>query len=179
MSLTLAQGAQMIASAGYAARVRGAMVRAALTVSTEVQGGLTSSAWLKRRQLAGQILKNPDAYLIDFQAAIAADQFTPLTWYNPTVISSSTNVNPSVITTGVVHGLTTGDVVEIVGHLVNTNVNGVWVATVITTTTFSVPNAANGVGGATGTVMRMDTDSNLVSDANQVFSPIAGLLPGE
>ena len=179
MSLTLAQGAQMIASAGYVARIRGAMVRAALSVSTEVQGSLTTNAWFKRRQLAGQILKNPDAYLGDFLAALAADQYTPLSWFNPTVISGSTNVNPSVITTGVVHGLTTGDVVEIAFHLVNTNINGVWVATVITTTTFSVPNAANGVGGATGTVMKMNTDADLVSDANQVFSPIAGLLPGE
>jgi hypothetical protein len=179
MSLTLAQGAQMIASVGYGNRIRGAMLRSAITVSSEVQGSLTATAWLKRRQLAAAILKNPDAYLTDFLAAIAADQFTPLTWFNPVNIASSTNVNPSVITTAVVHGLTTGDVVEIAGHLVNTNINGVWVATVITTTTFSVPNAANGVGTATGTIMKMDTDANLVSDANQVFGPIAGLLPGE
>lgn len=179
MSLTLGQGAQMIASTGYQARIRGAMVRAAITVAAEAQGANTANAWLKRRQLAAAILKNPDSYLADFLAAIAADQFTPLTWFAPVLISSSTTANPTVITTAVVHGLTTGDVVEIANHATNTNANGTWVATVVTTTTFSVPINGNAAGGATGTAMKADTDANLVSNANQVFSPIAGLLPGE
>jgi hypothetical protein len=122
-------------------------------------------------------MQSPDTYLGDFMAAISADQFTPLTWNAPVNIASSTNANPTVITTAVVHGLTTGDVVEIAGHLVNTNSVGTWVCTVITTTTFSVPQSANGAGAATGTAMKMETDSNLVSDANQVFGSIVGFVP--
>jgi hypothetical protein len=77
-------------------------------------------------------------------------------------ISSSTNASPIVITTSGAHGLQSGQTV-IVGttagaagtsnHTVNTNANGTWVVTVLTTTTFSLTNSTgNGVGGATGTV---------------------------
>lgn len=67
-------------------------------------------------------------------------------------ISSSTNDNPSVVTTATPHGRKTGDVVTIAGHLVNTAIVGTWKITVLSSTTFSVPVAANGVGAATGTV---------------------------
>lgn len=179
MALTLGQGAQLVASTGFNARIRGAMFRAAIAVSTEVQGGLSQVAWVKRRQLATQILATPDARLASFVSAVAADPGTSLTWFAPVAIASSTNANPIVVTTAAVHGLTTGDVVEIAGHLTNTNAVGTWVVTVLTTTTFSIPQAANGVGGATGTVQRQETDANLVFTVNSVFSAEAGLLPGE
>lgn len=66
-------------------------------------------------------------------------------------ILSSTNANPIVVTTDGAHGLTSGMVVTIADHLVNTSANGTWVATVLSSTTFSIPVAGVGVGGKTGT----------------------------
>jgi len=68
-------------------------------------------------------------------------------------ISSSSAANPTVITTSVVHGFATGDSVRITGHSVSA-VNGQWVITVISTTTFSIPLGLTSGGGATGTVTR-------------------------
>jgi hypothetical protein len=178
MALTLGQGQQVLNDTAYVQRIRGAMIRAAIAVSTEVKGTLTDNAWLKRRQLAIRILNNPDALVTAFAAAYAADPATSLTWYPPLNITSSTNVNPSVVTTPT-HGLTSGDVVNIEGHTVNTNINGLWVATVISATTFSVPMPGNGTGLATGKVTRQETDANIAFTVNSLFSAIAGLLPGE
>lgn len=73
--------------------------------------------------------------------------------YNPLNISSSTNANPIVVTTGSPHGYGTGDTVQIEGHLVNTNANGLHTITVLTASTFALNGVAgNGVGGATGYV---------------------------
>lgn len=65
-------------------------------------------------------------------------------------ISSSTNATPIVVTsTG--HGFSTGQIVTISGHLVNTAANGTWAVTVLTADTFSILATGVGVGGATGT----------------------------
>jgi hypothetical protein len=178
VAFTLAQGQQVLNDANYVARIRGAMIRGAVAVSTEVQGSLTANAWLKRRQLAIRILNNPDSYTADFAAGFAADPNTSLTWFKPLNIVSSTNVDPSVVTTAT-HSLTTGDVVSIDAHLVNTNINGVWVVTVVSATTFSVPMPGNGAGVATGKITRQETDANIAFTVNSLFSAIAGLLPGE
>lgn len=63
-------------------------------------------------------------------------------------ISSSTAVNPSVVTTGANHGYTTGDRVTIRGHATNTAINGSWTITVTGLTTFTVP--VLGIGAGTG-----------------------------
>jgi len=183
MALTLGQGAQLVNDASFQARIRAAMVKAAMNVSTEPQGTLSVNAWWKRRRLANRILVNPDSYLPSFVAAVASDPGLSLSWFAPIAITSSTNANPIVITTPV-HGYTSGDVVEVLNHAVNTNANGTWVVTVLSTTTFSIPWPGNGVGGATGTVQKMETDTNLNFTVNStvptnVFSAIAGLDPGE
>jgi hypothetical protein len=179
MALTLGQGAQLVASTSFRARIRGAMVRAAEAVATEVKGSLSQPAWDKRRRLSTKILNAPDSLLDAFVAAVAADPGTALVWTAPVNISSSTNANPSVVTTAIAHGYTTGDVVEIAGHTTNTNAVGTWVVTVVTSTTFSIPQSANGAGGATGTAQKMETDANLAFTVSSVFSSIAGLETGE
>jgi len=179
VALSLAQGLQLVAATGFRARVRVAMVRAAVAVSTEVIGSFTQQAWVKRRQLSTQVLNKPDTWLDAFLAAVAADPNNSLSWFAPVNIASSTNANPIVITTAVAHNLTTGDVVENANHSVNTNANGVWPATVLTSTTFSIPQVGNGVGLATGTIQKQETDANIVFTVNSVFSAQAGLLPGE
>jgi hypothetical protein len=179
MALTLAQGAQMVADPLYASRIRSAMVRAAISVSSEVQGALSSNAWVKRRQLATRILNGPDSMLASFVAAVAADQASSLAWFAPVAIASSSSANPLVITTSASHGYVNGDVVEVFEHLVNTRANGVWSVTNLTATTFSVPMAGNGTGTASGFVMKVETDANIAFTVNSVFSAVAGLAPGE
>lgn len=78
-----------------------------------------------------------------------------------TVISSSTNATPIVITMAGAHGLVTGDYVVVSGHNTNTNANGVWrVGTIPTSTTFQIlqidgtNTTGNGTGGSTGTLIK-------------------------
>jgi hypothetical protein len=73
-------------------------------------------------------------------------------------IASSTNATPVVVTTSTAHGLTDGDLVQIVSHFTNTAANGIRKIVKLTSTTFELydPTAGTaivgtGVGGATGT----------------------------
>jgi len=67
-------------------------------------------------------------------------------------IVSSTNAGPIQVTSGAAHGLSTGDYVKIIGHLVNTAANGTWKITVNGANTFTLDGSTgNGVGVATGT----------------------------
>lgn len=97
------------------------------------------------------------------------------TWTSGTLratiaISSSTNASPIAVT-ATAHGLSTGDVVQIVGHTTNTNANGQWVITSTGANTFTLNGSTgNGVGGATGTVRQIN---NRV--VNLASSPIANL----
>lgn len=74
-------------------------------------------------------------------------------------ITSNSQANPTVITTPVPHGLTSGDIVLIAGNSGSSPaINGERVATVITTTTFSVPvNTSAGTGGTGGTIVKANS----------------------
>lgn len=145
---------------------------------TATKRALTTA--MKRKALANKILVNPDAWVGSFVAMVASDPGASLTWNQPVSIASSTNANPSVVTTAAVHGLAVGDVVEIVGHATNTAINGVWtLGTVGSTTTFTVPGPAAGAGGATGTVMKMETDINVNFTIQTNFNAIANTFVGD
>jgi hypothetical protein len=179
VALTLDQGAKMVTDTSFNNRVRCAMMRAATTVAGEAQGVQSSTRWAKRLQLAARVIGSPDSQLTTFVAMVASDPGLSLTWYAPVNISSSTNANPSVVTTAAAHGYSSGDVVEILNHAVNTNANGTWVITVTSTTAFSIPQPANGVGGATGTVQKMETDVNLNFTISNQWNAMAGVANGE
>lgn len=68
-------------------------------------------------------------------------------------ITSSSTDNPVEITMAAVHGLTSGDTVLIAGAD-NSDINGVFTATVLNTTVFTIPvdGSVSGAGGANGTV---------------------------
>lgn len=69
-------------------------------------------------------------------------------------ISSATNANPVVFTTATAHGLTSGERYTISGATVGwTGVNGVFVVTVLSTTTFSIPVNSTGFGALSGTLV--------------------------
>jgi putative tail protein len=70
-------------------------------------------------------------------------------------ISSNSVANPTVVTTSTAHGFLTGDTVRIANHTGSTPaINGDWVCTVISSTTFSVPANVTVGGGASGSVKR-------------------------
>jgi hypothetical protein len=179
MAYTLGQGAQLVADTSFTSRVRSCTVRVSVTIELEAQGAQSTTVWAKRRQLANQVLGSPDSTLPRFVALVASDPASSLTWYNPVSISSSTAANPSVITTAAAHGYSTGDVVEILNHAVNTNANGTWAITVLSTTTFSIPQPGNGAGTATGTVQKMETDANIFNVINNSWNAMAGVATGE
>lgn len=179
MALTLAQGAQLTNDTSFNNRIRVAMLRAATTVANEAQAAQSDTKWAKRRQLALRVLTSPDSQLPMFVAMVASDPGSSLAWFNPINISSSTNANPSVVTTASAHGYTTGDVVEVLNHAVNTNANGTWVITVTSTTAFSIPHPGNGAGTATGTVQKMETDVNINFTISNQWNAMAGVAAGE
>lgn len=72
-------------------------------------------------------------------------------------ITSNSIANPTVVTTTVPHGLTTGDIVLIAGvSTSDPTINGQRTVTVISTTTFSVPVNVT-TGGTGGTVVRANS----------------------
>jgi hypothetical protein len=179
VALTLAQGALLVNDTSFNNRVRVAMMRAATTIANEAKGTQTDTVWAKRRQLAVRVLTSPDSTLPMFVAMVASDPGLSLSWFNPVNIASSTGANPSAITTATAHGLATGDVVEILSHLVNTNANGTWPVTVTSTTVFTIPQPGNGTGAATGTVQKMETDVNINFTVSAQWNAMAGVAAGE
>jgi hypothetical protein len=76
-----------------------------------------------------------------------------------TTITSSSVANPTVITCATAHGLTTNDKVVIADHAGSTpSINGEHTATVLTTTTFTIPVSVT-AGGAGGTVKQASTQN--------------------
>lgn len=87
-------------------------------------------------------------------------------------ISSSTAVNPSEITTASPHGLETGMQVIIANHTTNTAINGTWTITKTGASTFTVPILGiGGGGGATGTVVKIQTPSIADRDVEVILFP--------
>ena len=88
----------------------------------------------------------------------------------PVAITSSTNATPIVVT-ATAHGLTTGQLVLIQGHVTNTAANGIFRVGVTTANTFQLLDrytganvVGNGVGGNTGFCVLINVDAVLVED---------------
>jgi len=165
--------AALAADSGFQQQVRVALATAAVAIQGEAVGGNSSTHFQKRQALATQVLNLPDAYLTRFCWAVV--QNAAIARGNPFAISSSTNATPIVITTSAAHGYSTGAVVEISGHVTNTNANGTFTATVVTSTTFSIPAVGTAAGGATGQVVKLPLDSDIQFQVNSVWDDIAGV----
>lgn len=174
MAASLINTANLAADTGFRSRVLAAMVTAALNVAAEAVTQ-DPATYNMRHTLAVAILNNPGGYLDRFAWAVAANATVSGDVQAPVAIASSTAANPSAITTAAVHGLLTGDVAEIAGHLVNTAVNGTFPVTVTSATAFTVPALGNGAGGATGTVTKQPPDADIQTAVNSSFSDIAGV----
>lgn len=81
-------------------------------------------------------------------------------------ITSSTDATPIVVTTAAVHGLSSGDVVNIFGHTTNVAANGTYRVTVTSTTKFSLQNKDTGADIA---------GSGATAGADGTFNPAANI----
>ena len=92
-------------------------------------------------------------------------------------ITSNSIANPSVVTTSVPHGLTTGQVVLIAGVASSSpTINGQQTVTVISTTTFSVPVNVT-VGGTGGTLVLASTVNGAAGiQAVSAYSGFTGVV---
>jgi hypothetical protein len=90
-------------------------------------------------------------------------------------ITSSSTANPSLITTPAVHGLTTGDTVTISGVTGNNAINGTFVVTVVSTTTFTLDGQTGAAGAGTGGLWTRgyNTDDGVLN-SNRAY-----LIPGD
>lgn len=128
----------------------------------------------------GQIVQELEAKTADWDTFVdeadAAD-YTLARGNQSVPITSSSVANPSIITTTVPHKLTNGQKVLIAGHSGSTpSINGEYVATVITTTTFSIPENVT-VGGTGGTVIASNTIAGCVGYQQvTAFSGFSGFV---
>ncbi len=98
--------------------------------------------------------------------------FTPNAAVN---IVSSTNASPIVITTAG-DPFVTGQQVVIANHLINTGANGKWTIIRTGAGTYSLTGSVgNGVGGATGTITRIQTPAIADRVVNAILFPITTL----
>lgn len=154
-------------------KVSVAMAVAGVAVAGEAKSAYGDVKYSKRQALARQVLTTPSAYLEQFTLGIVQNVAVVM---GPAVgIASSTNAYPIVVTTAAAHGLATGDAVRIEGHLVNTSAVGTWTATNLTTTTFSIPIAGVGIGGATGRISKLPTDSDIQFTCNAIWDDMSGV----
>ena len=106
---------------------------------------------------AGAILQPLATKTADWNTEATSVDYSADTGQRVVPITSSSVANPSIITTTVPHGLTNGQKVLIAGHSGSTpSINAEHVATVISTTTFSIPVNVT-VGGTGGTVVQSNS----------------------
>jgi len=105
----------------------------------------------------GHILQPLAAQTADWNTEATPVDYTADRGQQVVPIDTSSVANPSVITTTVPHGLTNGQKVLIAGHSGSTpSINGEHVATVLTTTTFTIPVDVT-VGGTGGTMVQANS----------------------
>lgn len=188
MAASLQGTAQLATDPLFQQRVQAAMVTAALDVAAEafsVSGSIT--AYTARHTLAIAILQggrlpggistgttvNP--WLAQFSWAVASNVSISGDIGPELPINASTADNPAKVTTNVVHNLSTGQWVEISGHLINTAINGSWQVTVLDTFNFTIPVEGTATGSGTGEVVLQPPDSDIQFACNAVFGSIAGV----
>jgi hypothetical protein len=175
MAASLMTTGTLANDAGFRLRVQAAMVTAGLNVAAEAVAAQDAGTYGSRHDLAVQVLNNAGGYLDRFAWAVAANVSVAGDVQAPVSVASSTAANPASVTCASAHGLATGDVTEISGHLVNTVINGTWPVTVVSATVFTVPVAGNGTGGATGQVVKQPPDADIQFALNSAWSDIAGV----
>lgn len=107
---------------------------------------------------------------------VAFQTTADFTFVAPAAVAGATIANPSVITTAAPHGLASGQTVVIAGAGGATAVNGTFIATVLTATTFSVPVNNTNAWTSGGTVSHTGTAAASVGVAANVPGADGNLL---
>lgn len=188
MAASLQGTANLAVDPLFQQRVQAAMITAALDVAAEALGEMSVATYQARHDLATAILQGArlpggissgavtgNPWLTQFCWAVAANVTISGDVGPELPILASTAANPAGVTTSVVHGLSTGQWVEISGHLINTTINGSWQVTVLDTYNFTVPAEGIAAGGETGQVVLQPPDSDIQFACDSVFSNIAGV----
>ena len=127
----------------------------------------------------GVILQGLAAKTADWNTERAdAVDYTAETTQRVLPITSNSQAHPSVVTTPVDHGLTSGDSVVIAGVLgSNADINGEQTVTVLSPTTFSVPVDATTSPGTGGTFVRANSANGAVGYQQvTAFSGFTGFI---
>lgn len=115
------------------------------------------------RHEKGQIVQTLDTKTADWDTESAPVDYAADTQQRVIPITSNSQQNPTVVTTPVPHGLTSGDKIVIAGNTgSNAAINGEQTVTVISSTTFSVPVNATTAGGTGGAFVKADSANGAV-----------------
>lgn len=119
--------------------------------------------WLELALRASGVLTIVDPILAGEAMTIGSKTFT---FIGPTAITSSSVANPTTVTTGAAHGLSTGNQVTIAGHSGSTpDINGTHIITVTGASTFTIPVNVT-VGGTGGTVTKVPSNGQILVDGD-------------
>jgi Tfp pilus tip-associated adhesin PilY1 len=143
-------------------------------VNAPVDGGGTE----QRAYLVGGLGKGGRGYYcldVTDPMAIASETDLALWEYpkNDLKVSTASDTTPIVVETDGIHGLSTGDLVEIVGVEGNTAANGLHKITVLTGTTFSLQDAESGtdtIGNGSGSGGTFCPDPDLGYSYSRAFT---------
>jgi len=146
-----------------------------------VSGGTVTfdgAVWSSTAQSPGTALVYPDSASVPLDDYYVQFTCTKAGIVNGTggtlSVSGATNATPIVITTSSAHKLTTGAQVTIAGVGGNTNANGTWTITVVSSTTFSLNGSAGNsayTSGGTVTFVGPFAQFTLSLDANRNTGP--------
>lgn len=119
-----------------------------LTGKVRISGGANCGAWSGPQQEVNGII----GFTFSVKTTSRQVETIPASPPAAVTITSSSVADPTLITTAASHLLVTGDVITIAGHTGATpDINGAWVATVLSATTFTIPVSVT-VGGTGGTI---------------------------
>ena len=143
---------------------------------TNANAGYVISGQIDR----GVIIQDSTAKTIDWNTKTdgASVDYTLDTSQRNIPITSNTQASPTVVTTPVPHGLTTGQVILIAGNASsNAAINGERTVTVVSATTFSIPVNCTVAGGTGGSFVLSSTVNGAVGyQSISAFSGFTGFV---
>jgi hypothetical protein len=177
--ISLARQALLAQNVNFRARVKAALLTAAISINTEptTAGGQGPNTYQARHALVTAIMNGADPYVDRFSWAVAANANVATdSLQNPVGIIKSFAVNPAVIACAAPHGLTTGDVAEI-DNALDVTLDGTWTVTVIDAIQFSVPvlGATDQQAKPGGTVTKQAPDTDVNAAVIAVWNAMAGV----
>jgi hypothetical protein len=180
---TLAQQAALASDPLFQTRIEAAMITAAANILAQGQGAMGPNTFALRTTLAASVMVNASdtpplvtrfAWAVATNPTVAAD--IPAASV-PIVSSAVQAAGPDIVTTYAAHGFTNGQIVEI-DNAIDPVINGTWVITYLTTTTFSVPVLGTVMGGPGGYATLQPPDADIATAIAACWNAVAGVNTG-